>query len=42
MTIISIYFFVAVVAILGVGTAVWSYIDTRRKYYKDFMRRRPK
>lgn len=30
----------AVVAIIGVGVFVWSIVDTRKRYYKEFLAKR--
>ena len=28
------------VAMLGIGVAIWSIIDTRRKYYEEYLHRK--
>jgi hypothetical protein len=28
------------VALLGIGVSIWSYIDTRKKYYDEFIEER--
>ena len=30
----------SILAIVGVGVAIWSIVTTRKKYYKDYMRRK--
>jgi uncharacterized membrane protein YuzA (DUF378 family) len=35
-----IYISVGIAALIGLGVAVWSYIDTRQKYYNDYIGRR--
>ena len=42
MTATLIYVAVGVAAALGLGVAVWSYIDTRQKYYSEYIKRRSK
>jgi len=37
-----IYIIVGIVALIGLGVAVWSYIDTRQKFYSDYIARRTK
>lgn len=29
-----------ILAIVGVGIAIWSIVTTRKKYYEDYMRRK--
>lgn len=35
------YVFFGVIG-LGVGFVVWTYVDTRKKYYNEFMKRKSK
>ena len=35
-----IYTVTAVVAILGVGVAIWSIFDTRKKFYNEYRNRK--
>ena len=30
----------SIVAVTGIGIAVWSIVDTRRRYYKEYTNRR--
>lgn len=31
---------VIILALVGIGVAVWSIIDTRRRYYEEYLNRR--
>jgi len=31
---------VALAAVAGLGVAVWSFVDTRRRYYDDYVKHR--
>lgn len=35
-----IYSVTGLAAALGIGVAVWSFLDTRKKYYNEYMSRR--
>lgn len=35
-----VYALVGLAVVLGVGVAVWSFIDTRKKYYNEYIERR--
>lgn len=37
---VTIYIFTAVFAVAGIAFAAWTFIDTRKKYYHDFMKRK--
>lgn len=37
-----IYALVGIVALIGLAVAVWSYIDTRQKFYNDYIARQTK
>lgn len=30
----------SILAVIGIGVAVWSIISTRKRYYEDYMRRK--
>ena len=30
----------SILAIAGIGVSIWSIIDTRKRYYEDYMRRK--
>lgn len=30
----------AIVALVGISTAIWSIINTRKKFYNDFLKRK--
>ncbi len=32
----------AIVGIVGIGVAVWSFLDTRKKYYEEYLDRKRK
>ncbi|MCK9799508.1 hypothetical protein M1B34_17800 [Pseudomonas sp. MAFF 302030] len=36
----AIYIFTVVFAVIGVSFAVWTFVDTRKKYYDDFLKRK--
>lgn len=36
----TIYVITALAAFAGIGFAVWTFIDTRNKYYNDFVKRK--
>lgn len=36
----TIYILTAVFSVVGVIFAAWTFIDTRKKYYHDFMKRK--
>lgn len=36
----QIYIITAFCSVVGVSFAVWTYCDTRKKYYDDFMKRK--
>ena len=29
-----------ILAIIGIGVSIWSFIDTRKQYYDEYMRRK--
>ena len=29
-----------ILAIIGIGVSIWSFIDTRKRYYDEYMRRK--
>jgi uncharacterized membrane protein YuzA (DUF378 family) len=37
-----IYILTGVAAALGIGVVVWSYLDTRKKYYEEYKNRKEK
>ena len=37
-----LYALVGFAVIAGLGISVWSFIDTRNRYYKDYIERRSK
>lgn len=36
------YVLTAVIVTIGIATAVWSFIDTRNRYYKEYLERKRK
>ncbi len=30
----------SILAIVGIGVSIWSFIDTRKRYYEEYMRRK--
>ena len=30
----------SILAIVGIGVSIWSFIDTRKRYYEEHMRRK--
>jgi predicted outer membrane lipoprotein len=36
-----IYFVTGLAAAFGIGIAIWSFLDTRKKYYQEYMSRKP-
>ncbi|WP_223554824.1 hypothetical protein [Pseudomonas sp. BF-R-01] len=36
----AIYIFTVAIAIVGISFAVWTFADTRKKYYDDFLKRK--
>lgn len=36
-----IYFITGLAAIFGIVVAIWSFIDTRKRYYEEYKSRRP-
>jgi hypothetical protein len=41
MTVLT-YLITALAVVLGIGVAVWSYVDTRRRYYEEYKKRKEK
>lgn len=35
-----IYSVTGIAAVLGIGVAVWSFLDTRKKYYNEYVSRK--
>lgn len=35
-----LYILTAIAVIIGMSVAIWSYIDTRRNYFEDYMERK--
>jgi uncharacterized membrane protein YuzA (DUF378 family) len=37
-----IYILTGLAAVLGIGVVVWSFLDTRKKYYDEYKNRKEK
>lgn len=37
---IAIYAVTFLAVVLGVGVSIWSFFDTRRRYYEEFLNRK--
>lgn len=35
----ALYLITALAVALGIGVAAWTYVDTRKKYYNEFLER---
>jgi uncharacterized protein HemX len=38
----ALYLLTALAVVLGLGVAVWTYVDTRQKYYNEYIERHRK